>query len=217
MQGGDVNRKASKVWSTASLLTVLLGLTHCGGTQPPPEAEGELAQLEQALALPTLTFAPEADAWVEESSPHTSHGSTPELLADGSPTRETWLRFRVSAVPGRVTQAKLRLYAFDPTEDGPAVYDAQGGWSEDTLTWSNRPALQGPPVADVGAISLNRWAEWDVTSLAQDCGTHDFVLVPTSGNGVDFYSRESSQTALRPQLVLTYEPGTAGCTEPTDV
>jgi acid phosphatase type 7 len=154
----------------------------------------------------TLTFAPQADARVEEASAATNFGTATALRTDGGtdPDVETYLTFNVAAVSGTVRSAKLRLYAFSGTADGPAVYATTSSWFESgpgSLTWSNRPARTSGAQDDKGAIATNSWVEYDVTALVSGNGSYSFDLATGSTDGVDFNSREAA--SLRPQLVVT--------------
>jgi chitodextrinase len=149
-----------------------------------------------------LTFGPEADARVEEAAP-TTNRATANLRVDGgsSPDVETYLRFAVSGVSGPVQSAKLRVYAFTGTANGPAVYSTSTGWTETGLTWANKPAPTSAARDDKGAIGVNAWVEYDVTPFVTGNGTVSLRLAGTSSDGVDFNSREAA--ANRPELVVT--------------
>ncbi len=108
----------------------------------------------------------------------------------------------MTGVSGSVQSAKLRLYAFGGSADGPKVYGTSNEWTETGITWSNKPATSGSATDDKGAVSANTWIEFDVSPLVTGDGTYSFVLVPTSSDGVDVYSRETT-TINKPQLVLT--------------
>jgi hypothetical protein len=71
------------------------------------------------------------------------------------------------------------------------------------ITWQNKPAATTGVVADTGPIDPGQWIEWDVTSLIAATGTYSFQLAGTDADGVSFRSREFSNLALRPELVLT--------------
>jgi hypothetical protein len=203
------------VWSWSGRwlagLAALGLLTHCGGgaevqqqelEEPRPQA---LATVEQEL-LATRTFSATADARVEAASPTGNFGGASLLGADQSPQVESYLRFSISGVTGRVSSARLRLYATDGSSDGPRVYRTAGGWTESGITWSTRPAPTGSPLDDEGAISSGTWVEYDVTGAVSGDGELNLALLPSSGNGTDFSSREASRVDLRPQLVITFEP-----------
>jgi len=152
-------------------------------------------------ATTSLTFAPEADAYVEEANPGTNFGTVTKLLTDGSPNRRAYLRFTVSGLSGSVQSAKLRLFVTDGTTNGPKIYaTASNDWSETGLTWSNQPGPAGSALGDTASASAGVWVEYDVTAAVQGNGTFSFELIPDSSNGLDVYAREGSQP---PQLVVT--------------
>jgi len=108
----------------------------------------------------------------------------------------------VSGVSGPVKSAKLRVYAFSNTADGPAVYASGNSWSETGVTWNNRPVNISGATDDKGSISTNSWVEYDVTPLVTGNGTHSFNLSSISSDGIDLYSREA--TSNQPQLAVTF-------------
>jgi hypothetical protein len=192
-------------------LAALALLAHCGGGETEERSAGQVgpqspAVLRQAVST-SVTFGAIADARVEQDWPTRNFGAESRLVADTSPGAESYLRFNVSEVTGPVTRAVLRLYASDGTTDGPRLYLSGGGWTEGGLTWNNRPGPSGAPLDDKGTITSGTWVEYDVSGVVRGNGQVDFVLVGTSGNGTDFASLEHSRTDLRPQLVLTVEPG----------
>jgi chitodextrinase len=154
----------------------------------------------------SLSFAPEADAYVSEASPSTNYGSSVNLRADGAtdPDVESFLRFTVSGLSGGVQSAKLRLYAWSATGNGPALYPSGSSWSESTITWNTRPARTGTVVADAASIPAASWVEYDVTPLVTGNGTVSFTLAPQTTDGVDFYSREGT---TKPELIVTPAAG----------
>ena len=90
----------------------------------------------------TLTFAPEADVRAEAAQPASNFGTENRLRTDGNGTiaiEESYLRFQVAGITGRVTSAKLRLRSTTNTADGPAVRGTTNAWSETGLTWSQPP------------------------------------------------------------------------------
>jgi hypothetical protein len=167
-------------------------------------ASSQAASVGTAAAATTAAFEPTADARVHEATPTTNYGVSSSLRTDLSlgANVESLLRFTVTGLQGSVQSARLRLYAYTTTTNGPAVYASAGGWVETTVTWSNRPAHTGAAVADSSAIPTNSWVEFDVTSLVTGDGTYNFALIATSGDGIDFYSRQSGNVTLRPRLVV---------------
>ena len=119
----------------------------------------------------SLTFAAEADAYVEQANPSTTFGTGALLLTDNSPVRHSYLRFTVTGVSGSIQSAKLRLFASDGTSNGPQVFATSNSWSESGLTWANKPAASGSFSDDKGAISSGSWVEFSVTPLVLGNGT----------------------------------------------
>jgi hypothetical protein len=155
----------------------------------------------------TLTFAPDADATVQEARPSSNFGTLTTLKADGDTGAQiaAYLRFTVTGVSAgqTVQNATLRLFVpSDGTADGPPVYPADNDWTETAITWSTRSAAGTTAADDLKAIPAGTWAQYQVTPLVTGNGTYTFVLGPsTSIDGVVFNSREG--TSNKPELVLT--------------
>jgi chitodextrinase len=170
------------------------------------DAAGNLSAPSNSAAVTTpgdgttLTFAAEADAYVEEANPNANFGTGGLLLTDTLPNRQCYLRFTVAGVTGSVQSAKLRVFATDGTSNGPQIFATGTGWSETGITWSNRPAPGGVASDDKGAISTSTWVEFNVLPIVTGNGTFSFVLISQSTNGLDLSAREGTQP---PQLVLT--------------
>jgi glucose/arabinose dehydrogenase len=158
------------------------------------------------------TFAPTADARVEEATPSTNFGTSTKLRADGGvdPDVESFLRFSVANLSGPIQRARLRLYVPGTTDsgtvDGPAVYATNTSWSETGIVWTNRPARTSSATDDKGAIAADSWVEYDVKPLLGGNGTWSFVLATGSNDGVNFDSRQASDPLRRPKLVVTSSP-----------
>jgi fibronectin type 3 domain-containing protein len=150
-----------------------------------------------------LTFSADADAEVNAGAPTTNY-ATAKLRTDFDSTPEdSFLRFTVAGAAGGVQSAKLRVFAYTASADGPAVYTAGSSWTETGINWNNRPARTSGPTDDKGAIAANTWMEFDVTPFVTGNGTYNFSLAQTTSDGVDIRSREWTTVANRPQLVVT--------------
>jgi hypothetical protein len=147
----------------------------------------------------TVTFAPIADAQVNESSPDSNNGAQTTLRADASPVVRSYLKFSVAGRSGRVTRATLRLYANSSSNGG---YDAHGSsdtsWTETGITFANAPAF-GSIVGSSGQFAADTYTEVDVTPLIPDIGTYTIVISTTNTTALSLASRESAND---PQLVV---------------
>ncbi|NOV01613.1 CBM96 family carbohydrate-binding protein [Paenibacillus planticolens] len=143
--------------------------------------------------------------------------------------RESFLKFDLSAVPGRIAHAQLHLYgaAADGTAaNGKAVtvsvYQVENdSWSESALTWNTKPAAT--EAAGNGITLLNRqpeaWYSDDVTAYmkAKQAKGDSWASLALLDQGradciVAFNSREAA--ANRPYLSITYELPASGDTAP---
>lgn len=167
------------------------------------------APASDSATVSSLTFSAQADARVETSYPGKNFGLSSRLSADASPVIESYLRFSASGVSDTVNSARLRLYAYNGSADGPAVYPTSNSWTEtgrtSGITWNKRPARTGGATDDKSEIARNSWVEYDVTPLVGGDGTYSFNLASTSADDVNFYSREGTNASLRPQLIVTVQ------------
>jgi hypothetical protein len=143
-----------------------------------------------------VTLQAVADTFVDEGSPSATGGSSQLLYVDLGPDQRAYLAFDVPG--GTVISARLRLYVHNPSTNGPTIHPATNAWAESSLTWSNQPPLSSTALVDLGAVSTG-WLEVDVTGAMKAGARNSLVLVPTSTDGLDLRSRESSDP---PQLIL---------------
>jgi hypothetical protein len=170
-----------------------------------------------ATATPTPTagsgtsysFSPVADTYVSEANPSTSYATGTQLTAvGGSGSRKNaFLRFSVSGLPAGATvqSAKLRLVVTnDSTSGGSVQAVSDTSWSE-ALTWASQPALDGPVLATLGAVTLNSVVEVDVRSLVVGNGSYSLAItLPIANvNNLGYAAREASTSSTRPLLVIT--------------
>ena len=153
----------------------------------------------------TLAFPVEVDSYVDSSAPSANFGSAATLRTDDSPVvQTTYLRFLVAGLAGsRVQSARLRMRATGNTDDGPAVFGTSDDWTENGITWNNRPQPATGVAGDVGAVTAGAFAEWDVTSLVDGDGALSMLVASAVEDGTQFNSREVSAAERRPILFVT--------------
>jgi len=151
-----------------------------------------------------------ADAEVREANPANNFGTTADLsvVAGTGARKQSYLRFQVAGVSGRPIQsAVLRLNVNNSSGDGPAIYKAlDASWTDNNLTWNNKPGITNGPVGDKGAMNKGAVVDYDVTSYIGDDGTFTLVLAMPTSNATDdavFDSRESNPASKRPVLIIT--------------
>ena len=116
------------------------------------------------------------------------------------------MRFGVSVIQEKVLSAKLRVYAYTKTSDGPTVIANSNDRSETEINWNNRPAPTSDAIDYAGATPAYSWVTYDVTPVVSGDGTYSFLFVTTTSNGVKLASPEGN---FSPELVVTstLEPG----------
>ncbi|WP_299781569.1 DNRLRE domain-containing protein [uncultured Formosa sp.] len=165
------------------------------------------------------TLSPTDDTYADGGkSSEVLNNTEPEqmLIKTGSTsayTRSGFIKFDISNLSlADVGTAKLRLYCYNTqsTNMEISVFNADENWSENTLTWDNKP------VAELSAIrsqkvTLDAYVEWQITKVVQDAisdGKTSVSLSLSDSNGDNklarFYTKESSN-ANKPQLYISSE------------
>ncbi len=149
-------------------------------------------------ALAVTVFVPDADSYVDGSSPGSIYGNRTFMRVDASPDRVAYLRFDVSGV-GPQDSAMLRLWAAS-SNDGVTIHQvADNGWSENAITYTNRPAVGAAINATTSPISSGSWIELDVSSFVQGDGTYTFAVTTNDTTALKLDSREGTNS---PQLLV---------------
>jgi hypothetical protein len=167
-----------------------------------------LASGTTAQTGPTRTFTAVADTYVDSGAPTTNFGKKTILSVDASPVQESYVKFTLSGLTGStVTNAKLRLYVSDngSSKGGSVAKTSNTSWSETTVNYNTRPALDATTLATLGAVNIGSWYDFDVTPAVTGDGTVGLGVRTSSTDGVHYASREDSAHA--PQLVVTVAPG----------
>src|SRR5690349_13760323 len=175
-----------------------------------------------AVAVTTTTLNPTADTYVQADRPTENFGTSVRFSTEGRANiwRNSLIRFNVPAAPAgqAITSAKLRLYSETATTatEFIDVYGTSGTWGETTATWNNAP-VRSTWLGKQGGFGVGQWVEWDVTNWVGDGGFTNFKLESNVQKWVGFKSKDNTDPALKPQLVVTTDtttpppPPTADC------
>jgi parallel beta-helix repeat protein len=145
-----------------------------------------------------------ADAYVSQQYPDQNHCCSSTLYVDSGPDNITYLRFDVSGVTGSISLARIRMEVVNPSNTGGSIYAVQDNtWQENTLTYNNRPPIDDAAVDTLGAVDLGETVAFDVTSAITGDGTYSFAVLPDSGDGVDYASRENSSVTPVLEILFT--------------
>ncbi|MDQ2682900.1 MAG: DNRLRE domain-containing protein [Chloroflexota bacterium] len=180
--------------------------------QHQPAADSRI--LAQTSDAQTLIFEPEADAAIGNtpSTQDVNYGTETSFDVDGNPESEGLIRFTVAGGNGAVTSATLHLFVRDGSDIAPLIAPAASDWDEATVTWNTRPARIGAPIETAVPITVEAFAEFDVTQLVGGNGTFTFNLIGQSGDRIKFTSRESGASTQRPVLVVQFDPAAPSAT-----
>ena len=167
----------------------------------------------------TLTLNPVADAYVMGGvNIGTNYGTATNLItkddASADFDRETFLRWDLSGVSGKIVQAKVRLAGITIGQTGNencAAFVNDDNWSETAINFTNKPAAgklfaQWLPVAGQ-PVEFAVTPQVVETLLGDDKLSLSILSTGTYGsNGiVNYASRENATVADRPQLILTID------------
>ena len=167
----------------------------------------------------TITLTPVADAYVQSgANAATNYGTATSLITKDDLSvdldRDTFLRWDLSSVSGKIVQAKVRLAGTATGQAGnesSATFVSDDTWGETTLTFNNKPAagklfaqwlpVGGQPVEFTVAPHVVDTLLGDKKLSLRIVSTGDY-----GGSGIVTYaSRENATAANRPQLILTFE------------
>ena len=209
-----------RVLITAFLAILLVATTAAAGfSDGSSSPSNSLTASSRFCTLdPTVTLSASADTFVNSASTGTNYGSNaavevgPFGVVLSLNQRQGLVRFDLPTVPSRctLTDATLRLFNSNAANGRTInVHRADRAWQENTVTWgSGRPLATGSAVSATAAAG---WQTWSVLGhvQAQYAGSN-FGFLLSDPNLVllsqiqNYRSREASQTAERPQLVLTF-------------
>jgi hypothetical protein len=158
------------------------------------------ADAPTAAAASPLSFAPVADTYVSASALYSPVGDYQYLAVQASPVHEAYVKFQLSGLGGRPSSVKLRLYATRSGDGGVVKKMSNTSWTE-SVTYANKPAIDGPVLATLGAVTAGQVREVDVTSAVAGDGTLSLGLTYVPGTSAAFASSED--TGHAPQLVVT--------------
>ena len=166
----------------------------------------------------TYTLTPSQDTDVRQNGGGTNNcGSCTTLSTRRHSTGEyrTLYQFSLAGIPSnqRVASATLRIWVTAAENSNVSLYRVTQSWNEATLTWANSGGVSYNATA-VGSFvpaTAGRFYDIDVTALVAQWrgGTANYGLITrlaTTNTLASFTSREWTNVAQRPQLVVVTDP-----------
>lgn len=161
----------------------------------------------------TLAISASEDAFVRGGSNSSSnYGSDTKLLVkENSGTADNdrmgFVKFDLSSIPGSVASAKIRLKVQndDPGSSHDLNLVSDDSWSENSITWDNRPS-SGSLLGTQVVPSIGEWLEIDVTDavnteLSGDGSISVSITESTVNTFVSYHSTEAISSNDHPQLI----------------
>lgn len=126
-----------------------------------------------AISPLTVKFNAMADSYVNSSYPSRNYGSLGSMSVEGGTL--AYIMFDLSSLPTNATIAKaaMKLFCYSGTwmmiGSGyiSAHYCKDNSWTEDTITWENKPAYESNATDRETHGMYVGWDVWDVTKDAQ--------------------------------------------------
>ena len=150
-----------------------------------------------------IKLEPTEDTHAMSHNPEASVGSYMNIelrASEGSPfARVAYLKFKVDEFEVAPTKATIRFYSHSLTAPIGLYAVSDNSWDEDSLNWSNRPAL-GQEIGS-GNTEAESWTEIDVTHHFNAPGTYSIALDEESNSVGVIHSKESSNS---PELILEF-------------
>jgi hypothetical protein len=172
---------------------------------------------------PAPTYAGTRDSFLSETNAAHNYGTNPTLQVDGDNPGGTGrelrmvLRWDVAPIPpgSRIQSAALVLHRSARSEPPYTVHAIRRAWNETDVSWQTLSGDRLPPalgfaipVEEQFVFPLNA----DGIALVQSwvdapAGNNGVLLIaPRNSSGMKAHSRESTEAAKRPKLVVTYTP-----------
>ena len=201
-------------WLVSGILVLYLGATWY--------IAGAKAATSLIPSSPNATFYAVADSYVNQNAPNTNYGSNTSLAVRKDEFLQedfALLRFDLSSIPvgSVVTSAtlnlRLSLANTDPGDPRISIYWVVGDWSENAVTWNNKPStvLTGHYLDVPPTYTTHTWTITDMVQCWVDrevlCTDASLAVRANYNNSFvrDFYSREGT---YRPYLSITFTPPT---------
>jgi hypothetical protein len=184
--------------------------------------------------FPSLAYAGSSDTKINSGSKNKNYGTATSLMVDGKPDEAALFRWDVSAIPSGsiVVSAALELNALSTTKGNFELYALQRAWDDISATWNQSAA--GSPWGTAGAngagdhgstplgslaptatgmyhIALNQAGVAAVQAWIDHAATNYGIIVKdyAVNDGLQISSSETGSAALRPKLIINYEPATS--------
>lgn len=175
-----------------------------------------------AYSATSQCFYAEADSYASRQEPSQNFGDAGVMeVTDccdvGSDTRISYLRFNLDPIPTDATvlsaDLSLRLHDISPSDGTTRTHirAINQWWSENALTWDNRPSVSSTNLDTVDVKDAPRWISWSVDGLVNEWvtgtrGNHGLAAVAGGFSALArFRSKEASDELEQPLLCVKWD------------
>ncbi|QPZ37637.1 CBM96 family carbohydrate-binding protein [Paramicrobacterium chengjingii] len=216
-EGTKIADVTSTGYSDASLAPgtyyyAVTAMDAAGNTSEPSEEASTTIEQEPVV----VTTSPTQDAMVISSVPESNYGGNTQVASRaGSSPQEAFLGFNVPTAPAGMELSGVTLTVRTSTDPVAASVDTHtcslitSPWSQDTVTWNNRPTDAGIDVAELtGFNAVNTSYTFSLTTSAFVTQLGQSVTLRIVGTGDDNVRLWSSDgpSAYKPVLSFTFAP-----------
>lgn len=212
-----MRRRARRISLTGVALALLVAVPAFAATLTVTSTR--LTAWQSATSVPVcsspgnLTASSNADSWINQASASANFGADAiikVLSLTGSSNNRSLVRFALPAVPSgcTLTQAQLRLYAGSATTGRTLqALRMNAAWTENGVTWTNRPATTGTAATTTSGTGYRTWTVTTQVAAMYSGTNNGFLIRDATENGSGqeqrFHAREKAPDNP-PRLVLTF-------------
>ena len=179
-----------------------------------------------AIGSNTIKLQAIADAYVNSSNPDTNYGNLDWLyVSENSKQDYTYVMFDLSSLPSgaNIIFAELRMHLSStggsiygmPSDDIGAYYCSDNSWTENSITWNNRPTFNSEPtdIWSFGFMYYLNYKSWNITTDVNNAfpsGILTEVLKFESKTGEGYAVFDSTENDDKPILEIEYSTEPVG-------
>jgi hypothetical protein len=150
-----------------------------------------------------------ADAFVKSSTPTTNYGYNSYLAADNV-FYNSYLKFDLHGLSGRVVDAQLRLYSLAGASTQWQLYKAgNDSWTESGITWNNQPGGD-TLLATITAPAAAGFVYWDIAQELAHAGADSTLSLEVIATAATYSAFSSRQGVAAEAPEILYAVDTSG-------
>jgi len=158
---------------------------------------------EHTLTIPVLEDH-SVHKW--EADKHAEDDTVLDIEGDenGEFNEGFYLKFNINGIPDgyEIDEALIYLYCDYPKYPnaaegggGDIYYVEDNDWSENTITWNNKPPFSKEKMDSQGIIKRGNWYRLNVSTVVKGNGTYSFAVMSINKDGGHYLSKEGAKNS----------------------